>query len=424
VRSRAAAALQRSHAAAKSALKRVVAKMPAPPPAASASLASTTTTMLANLAGAGLLSLPYTLRRCGLIPGVCALVLIACVNGGSALLLARCAELAGGGSRAAAYKDLAVAALGGRAGAVVAATLAVYTLGSCVSFAVLLGDFLPELLDAALAGACGGGGGGGGGRCAAARAVLSRAPVSVALAGGAFLYPLALLRNLDGLRFTSAASAVCTVYTCVLLLALCAAGPRAPAAELNVRGGGAGLFIALPILLVAFTMHYNVPRLFAEMKGDAAGGKLRRFGVAVAGAFCAALVIYASGALGGYLLIGAATKGDILENFAAGDAPIIVARVALSVVVTACYPLAFNAMRAAVTSLLPARCARRLAAPADARTHASDDDEEVAVRDRYDGRQVLGLYVLRPSHGRVALPALIQIRLRGGRAARECERHW
>jgi amino acid permease len=336
-------------------------------------------TMLANLAGAGLLSLPFTLKRAGIIPGAIALVSVCFANACSALLLARCAELAGGGGRAAGYKDVAVAALGPRAGGAVAATLAVYTLGSCVSFAVLLGDFLPELFDAALDGACGGGGGGGG-RCAAARALLSRAPVSVALAGGAFLYPLALLRNLDGLRFTSAASAVCTVYTCALLLALCAAGPRAPAAELNVRGGGAGLFIALPILLVAFTMHYNVPRLFAEMKGDAAGGKLRRFGVAVAGAFCAALTIYASGALGGYLLIGAATKGDILENFAAGDAPIIVARVALSVVVTACYPLAFNAMRAAVTSLLPARCARRLAAPADARTHASDDDEEVAGR--------------------------------------------
>ena len=337
-----------------------------------ASLWSVSVVMLANLAGAGLLSLPYTLKRAGLIPGIVAMVLVCIMNGGSALLLARCAELAGGGSRAAAYKDLAVASLGARAGAVVAATLAVYTLGSCVSFAVLLGDFLPQLFDAAIDGACGGGGCVAGSAGASARDVLSRTPVSVALAGAAFLYPLALLRNLDALRFTSLASTVCTVYTCVMLLALCLAGPRAPIADLNVSGGGSGLLVALPILLVSYTMHYNVPRLFAEMHNRS----LPRFAMAVGAAFTAALTIYATGALGGYLLKGSSTPGDILNAFAEGDAPIIAARVALSVVVTACYPLAFNSMRSAVISLMPAAYARRFSAPsaAGARTHSSDDD--------------------------------------------------
>ena len=256
--------------------------------------------------------------------------------------------------------------------------------GSCVSFAVLLGDFLPQLADAAIDGACGGGCAAGSAG-AAARGVLSRAPVSVALAGVAVLYPLALLRKLDALRFTSSASALCTVYLCVMLVALCVVGPRAPPAEINVGGGGTGIFIALPILLVGFTMHYNVPRLYAEMRGRS----LPLFSRVVAAAFAAALLIYAGGALGGYLLKGAATPGDILNAFDEGEVPIVIARIALSVVVIACYPLAFNAMRAAVTSLLPENWARRLVAPAaaDARTHA---EEAAAAADSLDDDEDAG----------------------------------
>lgn len=166
---------------------------------ASASIMSSTQTMVANLVGAGLLSLPYTMLRAGLVPGIVAMVVMTLLCGFSAILIARCCEMAGQFT----YKGIAVAALGPRAATAVTATLVLYTLGSCVAFSVLVGDFLPDLVKFFIDRSCPDSGCSSGAE--GARDVFGRSEVMVVLAGSCFLYPLSLQRNLDGLKFTSGA---------------------------------------------------------------------------------------------------------------------------------------------------------------------------------------------------------------------------
>jgi len=71
-----------------------------------------------------LLSLPFTLKRTGLVTGIVVMLLIAVQNAGTMVLIARCADMA----RVYTYKGLAVAAFGPRMSRVVAGTLAFYTL--------------------------------------------------------------------------------------------------------------------------------------------------------------------------------------------------------------------------------------------------------------------------------------------------------
>lgn len=81
-------------------------------------------------------------------------------------------------------------------------------------------------------------------------------------------------------------SFLCIIYTFLMLVSLCAKGPRADTSTLNIGGGGTGIAIALPVLLVAATMHYNVPKYFQELRQRS----LRRLGAVVALAFTFVLV--------------------------------------------------------------------------------------------------------------------------------------
>ena len=242
--------------------------------AMSASLWSTSVTVIANLVGAGLLSLPYTLQRAGLVTGCVVMCLMACLNASSLLLIARCCELSGKYT----YKDVGSAALGSAAATCISAIMAVYTLGSCVSFVVLIGDFLPALVceDGCDAGPA---------------AFFGQRWVMVTLVGVCCLLPLSLLRDLSSLRFTSALSFVCIAYTSIMIASRAAIGPVVPLSALNLTGGSVGLFISLPITTVAFTLHYNAPRYFYELKDRTLG----RFTAVTAISFIVVLVMYQVG---------------------------------------------------------------------------------------------------------------------------------
>jgi sodium-coupled neutral amino acid transporter 11 len=225
----------------------------------------------ANLVGAGLLSLPYTLKRAGLVTGVVALTTMCALNGVSALVIARCCDLAG------QYSYLAVgrASLGPAAGTAISGVMALYTMGSCVSFLVLLGDFLPALV---CAGGCSGALGG----------VLGSRLALIPAVALAVLFPLALHRTLNALRFTSTLSAVCILYTALMIAARSVRGPLVPASQLALTTGAPGLFVSLPVSCVAMTLHYNIPKFYGEL----AGRSVPRFGGVIAASFGVVLGLY------------------------------------------------------------------------------------------------------------------------------------
>jgi len=207
--------------------------------------------------------------------------------------------------------------------------------GSCVAFAVLLGDFVPALI-------CMNG-------CDTPAAQAFHPPhVILFMLGAAVLYPLSLFRQLNALRHTSALSAVCILYTAAMITAR-AGKDHQPGSDLSMSTGGTGVFIALPIFMVAYTLHYNSAKYYGEMVNRTPGWLL----AVVVAAFSIVTVLYVATAVAGYVLFADDTCSDILLNFDRNDPAAVVARIALSIIVIACFPLAFNALRGAFTQLLP-----------------------------------------------------------------------
>ena len=317
-------------------------------PAPGGSFCSTVTTLTANLVGAGLLSLPYTLRRAGWVAGVAAMATMGLANAAAFLILCRCADLVRtlslrDGSTttadpAASYVAIASYAFGPAASALVTLFLALYTAGSCISFIVLLGDFLPALV--CQSGGCG---------SASPIAWLTSRSTLLILAGGCLLFPLSLFRDLSRLRFTAGLSVGCMLYVGAMLCVKAGVGPRVEWADLTPLNGAAGLFSAFPIMCVALTCHYNAPKFYGEL-ADRSLGRITRI---VAAAFACVLTLYLVVAMCGYVLFGADTQGDVLNNFGEGDPAAVVARVALTAILCCCYPLVFVSLRGAVTQLLP-----------------------------------------------------------------------
>jgi len=328
---------------------------PAPPTAKGASLLATALLLINNTIGAGLLALPYVFFRSGLVAGACAMALTGLLNASTAVLLAQDCAMCG----ARSYVELATRALGTRWAAAISLLMAVYTLGSCASYAVLLGDALPELADSGLLPAA-----------LAASPWASRAfllPACAALV----LLPLSAQRTLRSLRFTAAAAFVCIAYVAGLVIARAARAPRA-ATAVDFKPG-LGFFVGIPITMVSFTCHYNVPRLYFEMEARS----VPRMAAAAAVCFGFAMAVYESTALAGYFLFGAATKNDILANFADDDAAALVARAALVLVMCFSFPIVFNSFRAAAVSLLPLAWQERIdLAGVRAEAAAAEEEEE------------------------------------------------
>ena len=104
--------------------------------------AATVVVMVNNVVGAGIVSLPWTLLMMSTGVGVGALVVCAALAASASIVLAECADLAGTFN----YRAMTVKAFGSRAGTWVQAVMGLYTLGSCVSYVVLVGDFVPSVL--------------------------------------------------------------------------------------------------------------------------------------------------------------------------------------------------------------------------------------------------------------------------------------
>lgn len=162
------------------------------------------------------------------------------------------------------------------------------------------------------------------------------------------LYPLSLLRNLSALRYTAVVSFVCILYTCSLIVIRAFIGPTSPTASVT-RATPTGVFVGIPITVVSFTMHYNTPRFYFELKDHS----IKLFSTIALIVFGITLVIYEGTATSGYFLFGESTKGDILENFTNSDIMAFIARVAITIVMLFSYPLAFNSLRTSTIALLP-----------------------------------------------------------------------
>ena len=200
--------------------------------ASTATIHGTVFMVMSNMMGAGMLSLPYTFKRASVLPGALAMITMCAANALSFVVLARCAELSG----AFSYKGIAEAALGKRASAAIAVVMTLYTLGSCISYVVLLGDFLPRLVLLAPHSSF---------VTFVARPAVVDWAVSLLV-----LFPLALQRDLSRLSGTSTFAFACVCYAVGLVAVSALSTQAAGDVHWFAPPQPASVFVAFPIALI------------------------------------------------------------------------------------------------------------------------------------------------------------------------------
>eukprot|EP01061_Rhynchopus_euleeides_P022649 TRINITY_DN3699_c0_g1_i3.p1 TRINITY_DN3699_c0_g1~~TRINITY_DN3699_c0_g1_i3.p1 ORF type:complete len:540 (+),score=130.84 TRINITY_DN3699_c0_g1_i3:149-1621(+) len=280
--------------------------------------------LINNVVGAGLFSMPWTMKRASIAGGVMLCAYTCFINSISYHIIARCCDMSGSFT----YLDIGNRCFGPRFGIFAQTCVLLYSLGSCLSFVVLVGDFL-----SGETGVFG-----------------YNRPLIVFVVSLFVFLPLSLLRNTESLKWTSLVSLIACFGAAALVVYTSAVRPPDAFLTDNAREGhvtvnyytiATDIWAAVPVVNVAFTAHYNAPRFYLELQDRSTS----RFFLVIGFAMAFSLCVYASVGVCGYLTFGEETQGSILLNFASGWQAAVVARLLLALVVIFTFPLANHAVR-------------------------------------------------------------------------------
>ena len=234
-----------------------------------------------------------------------------------------------------------------------------YTMGTCIAYMVLVGDFLTLLADDLFPIQMNDNTNNSAGSASSHHdiyhffhALLSNRCSATIMITVLCMFPLSLLRSLNALRFTSGLSIVCIAYTVAAVAGTYIFKYHMKINEtVKLVSISPKALTALPLLSVSFTGHYNAPRLYYEL-GDRS---VSRFRIVVTIALSICAVCYSVMALSGYFCFGSSVDGDILNNLRVGSDVAIIARAALLFTIVFSYPLVFHSMRASVHQFMTRR---------------------------------------------------------------------
>mmetsp|Transcript_11127 Transcript_11127/g.68494 ORF Transcript_11127/g.68494 Transcript_11127/m.68494 type:complete len:459 (+) Transcript_11127:149-1525(+) len=299
------------------------------PPGGGADLVSSVLNVANNIIGAGTLTLPFALKQASLVPGAMLITATGWFTAYSFLLLTRCCET----SQCFDYREMGRLALGERFGILQQTIMMLYTMGACTSFVVLIGDFLPGVFANPHVSRH---------LTAGMRAVLADRANVLILCGFTILLPLSMVRNLNMLRHSSMLGLLSILYTvaviCEQFFSRLADGESMP--EVQVWDFSWRDLVALPLVSVAYTFHYNAPRYYQELEGR---GPIKAKAL-VAGSLSLCWFVYIISSTCGYLTFGAEASGNILLNYVPSTT-VALAQLGLVLHVFTSYPLVFNSWR-------------------------------------------------------------------------------
>ncbi|XP_062207301.1 amino acid transporter AVT6C-like isoform X3 [Phragmites australis] len=250
-----------------------------------------------SIVGAGIMSIPAAMRVLGVVPALFLVAAVAALSDVSVEFMLRYTGWAGAGKPT--YAGLIGDAFGRAGAAVLNVCIAFTTTGDVMSGSVGGGDehagVLQELFGA---------------RWWTGREFVLLVTVIF------FLLPLVLRRRVDSLRYTSAISILLAVVFVLISLGIAvyalftgtATMPRM-LPDFSTLSSPFELFTAVPVIVVAFTFHFNVHPIRAELSKTSDMVAAVRISLVL----CAA--IYAAVGFFGYLLFGDATMADVLANF-------------------------------------------------------------------------------------------------------------
>lgn len=116
--------------------------------------------------------------------------------------------------------------------------------------------------------------------------------------------------------------------------------------------GAAGIFspaafVLIGMLATAFSSHYNAPKFYRELRDNT----IPRYNAVVGSGYLLAGLTYVLVAAFGFLTFGTSAGAMVLNNYAATDGLINVARLAVALSILTSYPLTFTGVRDSVLDL-------------------------------------------------------------------------
>ena len=202
--------------------------------------------------------------------------------------------------------------------------VALLPFGTCIAYAVLIADFIPAAIQAFKA---------------TDSFAAGRTSITLII-GCCVLFPLCLLRNLSSLKFSSVAGVISMIFASSVIISALAEyeHDNVPASDIARLDGG--IFTAMSLISVAFTMHYNAQRYYQELVDRS----LQRIGRIIFGSFTFAFILYAFVGVFGVLEFEDDVQSNIINNFL--PSPLINAtRIFLSLAIIASFPLPFHGCR-------------------------------------------------------------------------------
>ncbi|KAK9471749.1 transmembrane amino acid transporter protein-domain-containing protein [Dipodascopsis tothii] len=300
---------------------------------------------IANLSntilGAGILAMPHALRSDGILLGLVVIVWSGLTSGTGLYLQYRCARYVerGGASffnlSLMTYPSLSV---------VFDAAIAIKCFGVGVSYLIIIGDLMPQVVLDVLPDLAGTG-----------AAVLDRRLwVSFFMV---VLVPLCFLRRMDSLKYTSVVALVAIGYLVLLVLGHFFVGDLA-----ELRGpisllpqSTSAVLTSFPVVVFGFTCHQNMFSIVNELRDNSASSVVS----VITSSIGSAIVLYTAVGMAGYLSFGDAVSGNIISMYPRSLTSAI-GRVAIVVLVLFSYPLQCHPCRNSLASILHLRPMQRI----------------------------------------------------------------
>ncbi|XP_059666817.1 amino acid transporter AVT6C [Cornus florida] len=275
------------------------------PPEKCASVSGAVFNVSTSIIGAGIMSIPATLKVLGVIPALVLIIVVGVLVDVSVEFMLRFTS----SGESTTYAGLMRESFGRFGSIAVQICVMITNLGCLIVYLIIIGDVLsgnqPE----------------GSGHLGVLQEWFgihwwtSRAFALLCIVLFVML-PLVMFRRVESLRFSSAVSVllavvfvgICSVMAFTALLKGEAKTPRL-LPQLDNQASFFNLFTAVPVVVTAFTFHFNIHPIGAELGETSDMITAARISLAL----CAA--IYFSIGIFGYLLFGDSIMADILVNF-------------------------------------------------------------------------------------------------------------
>ncbi|KAF2758337.1 vacuolar amino acid transporter-like protein 6 [Pseudovirgaria hyperparasitica] len=315
-------------------------------PIGQATWISSVINLLNTILGAGLLAMPHALAQMGIFLGIFVVAWAGLTAGFGLYLQSRCARyVERGASSFAALAKLTYP----NAAVVFDGAIALKCFGVGVSYLIIIGDLMPGVVK-------------GFSEKAAETAFLVDRQFWIT-AFMLIVIPLAFLRRLDSLKYTSIIALISIAYLVLLILVHFIKGDT-----LEDRGevrvfrwaGPVSALAAFPVIVFAYTCHQNMFSILNEIF-DNSQSRTTAVVVASIGSAC---MLYILCGITGYLSYGDNVSGNIVQMYPHSPASTF-GRAAIVVLVMFSYPLQVHPCRASVDAVINWRPQRNRGSSAD-----------------------------------------------------------